>query len=404
MKQGNHARTVEPRGVWVIVLATLLAIVGGALGATAFTGRDPATVDAATSRSAPPAAVTDVTPAVRPRPAPSEPPRPITVVFTGDVLPHSAVLSRALRSDGAYDFEPLLTGLRPALEDADLALCHLEVPLGREASNVSTYPVFNAPPSLASGLAAVGYDGCSVASNHSLDQGVDGVASTLDALDAADLGFVGTARTPKEDRRAWHYTVGDVELAHLSYTYGLNGFVLPADAPYLIDLIDDEAILRDAGRARRHGADFTVVSLHWGTEYDHDPTPDQRTLARRLLASDDIDLLVGHHAHVVQPLEVVDGKVVAYGLGNSLSNQSPDCCVAATQDGALLEVEVTPGDERPHVTEARIRPTFVVWPGRRVVLVDEALADDATSPELAEQLSASQKRTVDVLGNRPVRP
>lgn len=329
---------------------------------------------------------------------PSEPTaQRVTVAVTGDLLPHQPVLDAAHHGD-AYDFVPLLQGIRGPISRADLALCHLEVPLTREHEEISTYPVFNAPSELATALTAVGYDGCSVASNHAFDQGEAGVRSTLGALDRAGLGHAGTARTNEEARRIQRYDVNGIRIAHLSYTYGLNGFALPSGRAWLVNLINAKRILRDAGRAHKH-ADVVLVSLHWGAEYHAEPTPDQVRLARRLLRNSPIDALIGHHAHVVQPVDRVAGKVVVYGLGNLLSNQSAACCAAATQDGVIVELTLRGTHGGPvAVTGVRYRPTMVRFPQRRVVLV-EPLVHKTTDPELRRQLRASLRRTRDAIGD-----
>lgn len=334
-----------------------------------------------------------------PQAAPVPTVQAITVAVTGDVLPHAPVVAAARTADGSYDFVPLLHGIAGPIGRADLALCHLEVPLARGHRGLSGYPVFNAPPEMAAALAEVGYDGCSVASNHSFDQGVDGITATLDALDDAGLGHAGTARTRRESQRIRTYDVDGVEIAHLSYAYGLNGFVLPEGRAWLVQTIGAKRIRRDARRARRAGADVVLVSLHWGTEYVAQPTPAQRKLAKRLLDDPDIDALIGHHAHVVQPVERIDGKVVVFGLGNLLSNQSSACCAAATQDGVVVELTLR-GSHDDGFTVDRViyRPTMVVHPRRRVVLVDRALrrTDD---PVLRRALRASRRRTRRVIGD-----
>jgi poly-gamma-glutamate capsule biosynthesis protein CapA/YwtB (metallophosphatase superfamily) len=345
-----------------------------------------------------PTAAEAVTPPVEQSPEPVPPPREVTVAVTGDLLPHQPVLDAAWRGD-SYDFVSLLRGIRGPISRADLALCHLEVPLARGHEGLSTYPVFNGPPELATALAAVGYDGCSVASNHAFDQGETGVRSTLDVLDQAGLGHAGTARTKHEARVIQRYEVDSVQIAHLSYTYGLNGFTLPSGRAWLVDLIDARRILRDARQARRDHADVVLVSLHWGTEYVAEPTSDQVRLARRLLASAHIDALIGHHAHVVQPVDRVAGKVVVYGLGNLLSNQSAACCAAATQDGVVVELTLRGADSGPFtVTRVRYRPTMVRFPQRKVVLV-EPLLDRTDDAELRRQLQASLRRTRAIIGD-----
>lgn len=335
----------------------------------------------------------------RPSPPLSPPLQELTVAVTGDVLVHQPVMEAARTPDGPFDFVPLLRALEGPIGRADLALCHLEVPLSRDHRGLSSYPTFNAPPEVAEALAEVGYDGCSVASNHSFDQGVDGIVATLDVLDDVGLGHAGMARTRRESRRIRTYDVDGVEVAHLSYTYGLNGFVLPQDRRWMVDTISVPKIRREAARARRAGADVVLVSMHWGVEYVSEPTLEQRELARALLGETEIDALIGHHAHVVQPIERVEGKVVIFGLGNVLSNQSAACCAAATQDGVIVELTLRgPRDGRFDVERVVYHPTMVQHPQRRVVLVDRMLrrTDD---PHLRRKLRASRQRTEQVIGD-----
>ncbi|NLD75978.1 MAG: CapA family protein, partial [Acidimicrobiales bacterium] len=255
-----------------------------------------------------------------PDPAPAIP-DPVTLAFGGDILLHMPVNDRARQygraSGRAFDFSPMLAPLAPVLDLADVALCHLEVPVAPDG-RLTSYPSFGGPSEIADGLAGAGYEGCSTASNHSLDRGYPGVIATLEQLDRVGLRHAGTARGPWETGPGL-YRVGDVDIAHLSYSYGFNGYRLPADAPWAAAQIDVDRIRRETADARRSGAELVVVSLHWGTEYRHEPDSFQRDVADALLPSSDIDLLIGHHAHVVQPIELIDGTYVVWGLGNQLS-------------------------------------------------------------------------------------
>ncbi len=330
--------------------------------------------------------------------------RSLTVAVTGDLLPHSPVVAQArANAQGTraeYDFRPMLAPVRPLLRSADLALCHLEVPLASDNSDLSSYPVFNAPRELGAALADAGYDGCSTASNHSYDQGSEGVRNTLAVLDEAGVGHTGTARSREEARRQRLYEVNGVTIAHLSYATWLNGFTLPADRPWLVAQAEVARIRADARRARHAGAEFVIVSLHWGAEYVAEPTAEQRQLAERLAASQLIDLLVGHHAHVVQAVERVRGKLVIFGLGNFLSNQSAACCPVATQDGVIVQLTIKEQPRRGafRVTRVRSVPTFVDRPGYRILAVHRALRDGGTDPALLPLLQASLQRTTDAVG------
>ena len=326
----------------------------------------------------------------------------LTLVASGDVLPHGPVLRRAA-DDGAragqrYDFRPMLAELRPLVAGADLALCHLEVPLSRDGRAVASWPSFNAPPELAAALRWAGYDACSTASNHAMDRGAGGVAATLDVLDRAGLRHDGTARGAAEAATSTVVDVRGLRIGLLSYAYGLNGGPLPSGQPWLVNLIDPARIVEDARAARRAGARFVVVLLHWGQENQAAPTSSQRELARRLLAAPEVDLILGHHVHVVQPIEQVGGKWVAYGMGNSLSNQTPACCASGSQDGVLVQVTIARDGDAPRVRAVRYVPTWVEHPSFRVRPVPAALADSSLTPQARQALEASRDRTRRAVG------
>ena len=325
--------------------------------------------------------------------------RELTLVASGDLLIHQPVWSRALANGGdRYAFRPMFRAIRPVVRGADLALCHVETPLRPGAP--SGYPVFRTPPALARAIAWAGWDACSTASNHSVDQGREGVRTTLRALAGAGVRHTGTARTRREDRRILFLDADGVRIAFLSYTYGTNGIPLPR--PWSVDLIDPRAIARDGRRARRRGAELVVVNLHWGAEYVHQPTAAQRALANRLLRRRAVDLVLGQHAHVVQPIGRVRRRFVVYGEGNFLSAQSSACCPGPTQDGLVAVVRLRVEGGRARVRRVDYvpiyvrRPDYVVLPvGRRLRYL--ARHGGSASAE-AVALRASWRRTVDVVG------
>jgi poly-gamma-glutamate capsule biosynthesis protein CapA/YwtB (metallophosphatase superfamily) len=149
-----------------------------------------------------------------------------------------------------------------------------------------------------------------------------------------------------------------------------------------------------------------VVLLHWGQEYQSTPTPFQREVAKQLLAAPEVDLILGHHAHVVQPIERVGAKWVAYGMGNSLSNQTPSCCAAGSQDGVLVKVTVAERAGRLRVRDVRYVPTWVEHPSFRIRPVLSALADRSLSSASRRALQASRDRTTRAVGprSRPAPP
>ncbi|MER6416110.1 CapA family protein [Streptomyces humidus] len=263
------------------------------------------------------------------RPGRAAPPaaRGFTLVASGDLRPHATVVDRARFDAGGagYDFRPVLEGAKSVVSAADLALCHLDTVFGANGDHTGPTAA-TSPPEIAEALAATGYDGCSTASGHSLDDGAAGVGRTLDALDAAGVRHAGTARTEAEGNSVTLLRAGPANVAHLAYTYDTGGRPLPQGQPWSVGLVDPNRILADAKAARKAGADVVVVSLHWGTEWQEAPDDRQLALARALTASrtggrPDIDLIVGARAHVPQPYEKVNDTWVVYGLGDQIAGE-----------------------------------------------------------------------------------
>jgi poly-gamma-glutamate capsule biosynthesis protein CapA/YwtB (metallophosphatase superfamily) len=292
----------------------------------------------------------------------SRPPSPdsgFTVVAAGDVLIHPALTGQATQDgNGRRDYSAMLAGIKPVIERADLAICHLETPIAEPRGPFQGYPRFSVPPEIATALAGIGYDTCSTASNHTLDQGVAGVVTTLDTLDAAGVRHTGSARSAKEAATPLILDVNGVKVAQLSYTFGFNsGTGAPAGSPWAGNVLDPAAILAAARSAKRAGAEVVIASLHWGVEGRREPTADQLMIAKRLLADTAVDLIVGHHAHTVQPFENIGGKWVAYGLGNQLARH--DEPRGTTEEGVIARFHFAKGPAGWTVDKAEFIPTLV---------------------------------------------
>jgi hypothetical protein len=303
--------------------------------------------------------------------------RSFSIVASGDILLHLPVQAsgRANAGGTGYDFNPMFDDVRALLSSADLAICHLETPLSGDDTNLSGFPTFNVPHEIAPALAAAGFDACDTSSNHAVDRGARGVSDTLDALDAAGIRHTGGARSEAEAAEPPILDVRGVKVGHLAYTFGYNGMPVPEAGPwmarYLWTSIGEAGILRDAGALKARGAAFVVVSIHWGAEYSLAVDPGLVALAHGLLASPDVDLILGDHGHVPQACEKVGEKYVAYDLGNFLSNQAPQSdstLPANTQDGVILRFQVDEvAPDRFRVTRVTFAPTFVSLAGHRVL-------------------------------------
>ncbi|WP_345151969.1 CapA family protein [Arthrobacter ginkgonis] len=262
----------------------------------------------------------------------------VDVVVTGDVLLHPALWEQAKRDGGgSYDFRPLLSGLRPFLVEAELAVCNLETPLAPQGGPYSGYPSFTVPPQIAPALKATGYDACTTASNHTVDAGTAGVERTLDTLDDAGLAHTGSYRSSAAAARPLIVDAGGARIAIVAATYGLNG--LRADTAWRVDLIETRRLVAKARQARAAGADIVLAALHDGVEYSSTPSARQVQVSRALAESGEFDFVYGHHTHSVLPLEKHAGVWIAYGLGNSVAAHATD--LAVNREGLTVKLRFT---------------------------------------------------------------
>jgi poly-gamma-glutamate synthesis protein (capsule biosynthesis protein) len=397
-------------------LALVAVVVAAAPAAAACSG--PAADDAAgpapaaattaapaTSGTAP--AVTNTTTTAPPTTT-TRPPRRFRIAASGDILLHNLVIQSGARYAGGdgYDFSPMFDDVRSTISAADLAICHQETPISADDTGL-TVPgtlVFNAPRAIATALAGAGFDGCDTASNHMWDRGLAGINATLDVLDDAGLPSAGMSRDEAGAANPPIHTVNGVKVGHLAFSYtilnaGGPNDTVPPEAPWLEAVlwprIGAEGMLAQARALRARGAEFVVVSVHWGSQYIHAPTAQQREIAHQLLSSPEIDLVLGDHVHVVQPCERIAGKYVAYGMGNFLSNQSPtqDASLSVdNQDGVIVQFDVEERTPGVFVTSRMtFTPTWVVIPGHRI---------ERATPETHPQ---SYERTVaSILADGPV--
>ncbi len=316
----------------------------------AYRSSNPSTTDSATTTAAP----IDTTTTLKPL-------RTITVSTTGDFLLHMPVQQRALSNGGgkSYDFSPMLAEIAPTISAVDIAYCHMETPLSSSDHNLTGYPIFNTAHEIADAAKGAGYDSCSTASNHSLDQGESGITQTLNELDRVGLGHVGTARSALEAIVPDLQTAKGVKVAHLDYTYGTNGIPVPAGKPWLLNLTNIDQALTAATAAKAAGADIVIVEMHWGEEYSALPSATQRAQAAALLASPSVDLVIGQHTHVVQAAEKIGNKYVIYGTGNILSNQGAPATPVPTNDGVIVKIAFAEQRDGTWLQSVTYVPTFV---------------------------------------------
>ena len=326
----------ERRAAWVlqllVVVSVLVVLVVDVIGdgppnQEAVTPEAARTNGPATPEDATPDAGAPTTVSTQPAPTTAEPVRTFTLVATGDIISHGAVAERAdANVDDGWDFSEMFRRVRPILAGADLALCHLESPLSMDDDDLSFRGTFRVPSSLADAIAGAGYDGCSLASNHALDSGLSTVESTLHHLRRVGLATAGMADHAEAAGPAW-FDPGGIRVAHLSVTDLLNGRDLPTDPPWLVGHLDVDLVAAHAAAAVDAGAEFVVVSVHWGEEYRTKPTARQLEAADRLLRAPD--------------------------------DNPCRSCPPHTQDGIIAWFEVADVAGGPQVVDAGYVPTWV---------------------------------------------
>ena len=243
----------------------------------------------------------------------------------GDNLIHDYIYDHLRREDGTYRFDEMYEPTNYLQKDRDISYINLETICAGEELGLSGYPTFNGPTQVLDSLHKAGYNWLSAASNHTMDRGEEGIVKQLEHLEKyPDITVTGSQKSP-EAKRFKIKKIKGVKVGFLSYTFGLNGIPLPEGKDYLVNLIDEEQIKKDM-QALIKKSDVQIVSMHWGEEYQFSPNQEQEKLAQ-LLSDAGVDVIVGGHPHVIQPMDYLKGKdgnqtLVMYSLGNFISSQA----------------------------------------------------------------------------------
>ncbi|REK75006.1 CapA family protein [Paenibacillus paeoniae] len=271
----------------------------------------------------------------------------IHMVAVGDVMFHNAQLESARLTSGGYDFKPVFEQVKPIIAGADIAIANFETTTaGTDPYRHQGYPRFNSPDEAVDALKDAGFDILTTANNHSLDTGRQGVIRTLDTIKSRGLDTVGTYAS-RPGTRVLMKEVKGIKLAFMSYTESLNGLeslLTPEELDAMMNKVDEAKMKEDIDYAKEQGADLIVASLHWGSEYEREPSSGQINLAQRL-SSFGVDIILGSHPHVIQKsdwLESGDHKTfVVYSMGNFISNQRQETLDNVfTEDGVIVQFEI----------------------------------------------------------------
>ena len=243
----------------------------------------------------------------------------LSLIMVGDALLHSS-LYRDGYQNGTYDFTSQLEFIKPEIQKHDLAFYNQESILGGTSIGLSDYPNFNSPQEFGDAMIDAGFNLVSLANNHTMDRGVTAIQNSCDYWKTKDVLTAGSYCSAEDAEEIKIKEKNGIKYTMLAYTYGTNGITVPSDKPYLVNLYSDELAKADIEKVRDK-VDLLIVSMHWGTEYRSEPTDEQKREAE-YLSNLGVDIIIGTHPHVIEPITYINDTLVIYSLGNFISAQS----------------------------------------------------------------------------------
>lgn len=289
----------------------------------------------------------------------------ISFLAAGDNVIHPCIYleakQRATKDTREYNFKPMYSDIIELVQSYDIAFINQETLMGGEELGYSGYPRFNSPQDLGYDLVEMGFDIVNIANNHMADQWEKGLKGTIEFWRNQPVTLIGEALNGDEYEIPDIIEKDGISIAFLSYTYGTNGLSLPASSELVVPYINDNDILRHISNAKDE-AELVFVSVHWGEENTFTPTSEQKRLAK-LMADAGVDVIIGHHPHVVQPIEWIEGKdgnktLCIYSLGNLVSAMM----YSQNMAGGFLTFDIIKTDNfKPYIENVKFLPTVFFY-------------------------------------------
>lgn len=245
----------------------------------------------------------------------------LSMVLAGDCLIHRFVYTDALNQDGTYSFSKMFTEIEDIIKDKDIAYYNQESNIGGKSLGLSAYPLFNSPEEIGDDMVKLGFNMVSLANNHTLDRGEKGVINSVNFWKTKPGVYYSGQALSWEERESNIKILekNGIKYAFFSYTTITNGLNPPTGKEYLTNVYSEQKVKEDIEKVRGK-VDLIIVAMHWGEEYTTYPSVGQKSIAR-FLANEGVNLVVGNHAHSLQPIEMIDDTLVFYALGNFISAQ-----------------------------------------------------------------------------------
>lgn len=265
-----------------------------------------------------------------------------SMIMVGDSLIHSSIYKEANRNANynGYDFKPMIELIKPIVSRYDIKYYNQETILGGAEIGVSDYPTFNSPYEAGDAMIDAGFNLVSLATNHTIDRGKKAVLNSREYWNKQEnVLAVGSYDSEEERNEVKIAEVNNIKYTMLNYTYGTNGIPVPTGAEYLVNVWPTDLSINDPKRDKKYQAykeqvkqdiekvkdkvDVVIVAMHWGVEYTNTPTAYEIDAAE-FLADQGVNIVIGTHPHVVQPVTWIDDTLVIYSLGNFISAQTQD--------------------------------------------------------------------------------
>ena len=265
----------------------------------------------------------------------------VSMITAGDNLIHSSIYKDAYLGNNEYDFKPMYEYIKQLISNYDIKYYNQETILGGKELGVSDYPTFNSPQEAGDAMIDAGFNLVSLATNHTMDSREKAVLASREYWDKqTNVLAVGSYASEEERNKIHVLEKNNIKYTLLNYTYGTNGMPVPSGKEYLVNVwptdIDNinnvekdtkyqeykNQVKKDI-EAVRDKVDVLMVAMHWGVEYTHEPTEYEKDMAK-YLESLGVDVIIGTHPHVIQPVTWINDTLVIYSLGNLISAQYQD--------------------------------------------------------------------------------
>lgn len=259
----------------------------------------------------------------------------LKLTMVGDALIHTPIY-KSVYENGKYNFDPIFDEFKSSIRESDLLYYNQETIIGGESLGYSGYPRFNTPASFAETMVNMGFNLVSRANNHTLDMGESGILNACNFWNRYKHVLTSGSACTMSERNPSIFETNEIKYALLSYTTTTNGLVSPND--YYVNLYDEEIVKEDINKVR-NDADIVIVAMHWGVEYAKIPNDEQIKIAE-YLSKLGVDIVIGTHPHVIEPITWIGNTLVIYSLGNFISNQTTTN-EYARRIGLMVNIDIT---------------------------------------------------------------